>query len=233
MADVIFEKVGKDYRLGEVVIHAARDVSFEVNAGEFCIVLGSSGAGKTTVLNLLGGMETATSGKIMVAKQEVTALDEDELTDYRRYKIGFVFQFYNLIPNLTALENVELARQVCKSPLDPEEALRLVGLSERMNNFPAQLSGGEQQRVAIARAICKNPDLLLCDEPTGALDTETGKSIVGVLLDISRKMGKTVIVITHNSLLAPIADRVIEMKNGQVIGDTVQDKPAGLEAVKW
>jgi putative ABC transport system ATP-binding protein len=160
-------------------------------------------------------------------------MDEDGLTDFRRYQIGFVFQFYNLIPNLTALENVELARQVCKDPLDPVETLRLVGLSERMNNFPSQLSGGEQQRVAIARALCKNPDLLLCDEPTGALDTETGKSIISVLMDVSRKMGKTVIVITHNSLIAPIADRVIEMKNGQVVGDAVQATPAKLEAIKW
>jgi putative ABC transport system ATP-binding protein len=178
-------------------------------------------------------METVTSGKIQVVGQDITALREDELTNYRRHKIGFVFQFYNLIPNLTALENVELARQVCKSPLEPTEALRLVGLSERVNNFPAQLSGGEQQRVAIARAVCKNPDLLLCDEPTGALDTETGKTVIGVLLDVSRKMNKTVVVITHNSLIAPIADRVIEMKNGQVVGVTVQAAPVGLEAVKW
>jgi putative ABC transport system ATP-binding protein len=233
MANIIFQNVGKIYRMGETTIHAAKDVSFEVKDGEFCIVLGPSGAGKTTVLNLLGGMETVTSGKILVAGQEVTALSEDELTDYRRYKIGFVFQFYNLIPNLTALENVELARQICKSPLEPAEALRLVGLSERVNNFPGQLSGGEQQRVAIARAVCKNPDLLLCDEPTGALDTDTGKAVIGVLLDVSRKMGKTVIVITHNSLIAPIADRVIGMKNGRIICDAAQDSPLGLDAVKW
>ncbi|MDR1542488.1 MAG: ABC transporter ATP-binding protein [Clostridiales bacterium] len=233
MAKVIFEKVRKDYLMGATTIHVAKDVSFEIKEGELCIILGPSGAGKTTVLNLLGGMENATSGKITAAGQEVTALGEHELTDYRRYRIGFVFQFYNLIPNLTALENVELARQVCKSPLDPEESLRLVGLSERMNSFPAQLSGGEQQRVAIARAICKNPDLLLCDEPTGALDTETGKAVIGVLLDICRNMGKTVIIITHNSLLAPIADRVIEMKNGQVESVSIRDEPVGLEAVKW
>ena len=233
MAAIVFEKVSKDYRLGEVTIHAAKEVSFAVRNGELCIILGPSGAGKTTVLNLLGGMETATSGKILFAGQDITAMNDLALTDYRRYKIGFVFQFYNLIPNLTALENVELAKQVCKSPLEPEESLRIVGLKDRIHNFPSQLSGGEQQRVAIARAICKNPDLLLCDEPTGALDTETGKSIIAVLSDISRKMGKTVIVVTHNSLLAPIADRVIEMKNGRVTADTKQSAPASLEGIKW
>jgi putative ABC transport system ATP-binding protein len=233
MKNIVFDSVSKDYRMGEVTIHAARDVSFHVKSGELCIVLGPSGAGKTTVLNLLGGMETATSGKILFAGEDITSMNDLKLTDYRRYKIGFVFQFYNLIPNLTALENVELAKQVCKSPLEPEEALGIVGLKDRIHNFPAQLSGGEQQRVAIARAICKNPDLLLCDEPTGALDTETGKTIIGVLSDISHKMGKTVIIVTHNSLLTPIADRVIEMKNGRVVADTVQNKPADLEAIKW
>ncbi|MEM5769770.1 MAG: ABC transporter ATP-binding protein [Bacillota bacterium] len=233
MADIIFENISKDYQMGEVVIHAAREVSFAVKSGELCIILGPSGAGKTTVLNLLGGMETATSGKILFAGEEVTSMNDLKLTDYRRYKIGFVFQFYNLIPNLTALENVELAKQVCKSPLEPEEALRIVGLKDRIHNFPAQLSGGQQQRVAIARAICKNPDLLLCDEPTGALDTETGKTVLGVLSDISRKMGKTVIIVTHNSLLATIADRVIEMKNGRVVANTVQNRPADLEGIRW
>ncbi len=233
MANIIFQNVSKDYQMGEVNIHAAKEVSLTVKNGELCIILGPSGAGKTTVLNLLGGMETATSGKIFFAGQDITAMNDLELTDYRRYKIGFVFQFYNLIPNLTALENVELAKQVCKSPLEPEEALRIVGLKDRVHNFPGQLSGGEQQRVTIARAICKNPDLLLCDEPTGALDTETGKNIIGVLSDISRKMGKTVIIVTHNSLLAPIADRVIEMKNGMVAADTVKDMPAALEGIKW
>jgi putative ABC transport system ATP-binding protein len=233
MTDIVFENISKDYQMGEVVIHAAREVSFAVKSGELCIILGPSGAGKTTVLNLLGGMETATSGKILFAGEEITSMNDLKLTDYRRYKIGFVFQFYNLIPNLTALENVELAKQVCKSPLEPEEALRIVGLKDRIHNFPAQLSGGEQQRVAIARAICKNPDLLLCDEPTGALDTETGKTILGVLSDISRKMGKTVIIVTHNSLLAPIADRVIEMKNGRVVANTVQNRPADLEGIRW
>ncbi|MDR1599095.1 MAG: ABC transporter ATP-binding protein [Oscillospiraceae bacterium] len=233
MADIVFQDVSKDYRMGETVIRAVSNVSFTVKSGEFCIVLGPSGAGKTTILNLLGGMETVTSGRILAAGKDITTMGDIELTDYRRYEIGFVFQFYNLIPNLTALENVELARQVCESPLDPEEALRVVGLSGRVNNFPAQLSGGEQQRVAIARAVCKNPGLLLCDEPTGALDTETGKSIIGVLLDISRGLGKTVIVITHNALIATVADRVIEMKNGRVVSDSKQAIPASLEAVKW
>lgn len=232
MADIIFQNVSKNYQMGEVTIHAAKDVSFEIKDSELCIVLGPSGAGKTTVLNLLGGMETVTSGKILFAGEDITSMNDLKLTDYRRYKIGFVFQFYNLIPNLTALENVELAKQVCKSPLEPEEALRIVGLKDRIHNFPAQLSGGEQQRVAIARAICKNPDLLLCDEPTGALDTETGKAVIRVLSDISHKMGKTVIIVTHNSLLAPIADRVIEMKNGRVIANTVQNKPVDLEGIK-
>jgi putative ABC transport system ATP-binding protein len=178
-------------------------------------------------------MDTTTSGKIFFAGKDITALNDFELTDYRRNKIGFVFQFYNLIPNLTASENVELAKQVCKSPLEPEEALRIVGLQDRVNNFPAQLSGGEQQRVAIARAICKNPDLLLCDEPTGALDTETGKIILGVLSNISRNMGKTVIIVTHNSLLPPIADRLIEIKNGRVVQETVQEIPMDLGGIKW
>lgn len=233
MKRIVFDNVSKDYQMGEVTIHAVRNISFQVKSGELCVVLGPSGAGKTTVLNLLGGMETATSGKILFADQDITQMNDLKLTDYRRYKIGFVFQFYNLIPNLTALENVELAKQICKSSLNPEEALQIVGLKDRIHNFPAQLSGGEQQRVAIARAICKNPDLLLCDEPTGALDTETGKTIIGVLSDISHKMGKTVIIVTHNSLLAPIADRVIEMKNGRVVTNTVQNKPADLEAIKW
>ncbi|MDR1642692.1 MAG: ABC transporter ATP-binding protein [Clostridiales bacterium] len=230
---IIFEKVSKSYQMGEVSIAAAKDVSFAIQEGELCVMLGPSGAGKTTVLNLLGGMEPASSGKIMFGDLEVTSMSERQLTEYRRHKIGFVFQFYNLIPNLTALENVELAKQACKSPLAPEEALRIVGLKDRIHNFPAQLSGGEQQRVAVARAICKNPDLMLCDEPTGALDTETGKGVLRVLSEISRDMGKTVVIVTHNSLLAPMADRVIEMKNGRVASDTIQETPAGLEAIKW
>lgn len=233
MSEITLENVSKEYRMGEVTIHALNQVSLQVDKGEFCIVLGPSGAGKSTVLNLLGGMDTATSGKIIAAGSDITAMNDLELTDYRRYKIGFVFQFYNLIPNLTAAENVELAKQVCRSPLEPEEALQIVGLKDRIHNFPAQLSGGEQQRVAIARAICKNPDLLLCDEPTGALDTETGKTVLKVLSDISRKMRKTVIIVSHNSLLAPIADRLIEMKNGRVIRESVQKSPADLEGIKW
>ncbi len=233
MADIIFDNVSKDYKMGEVTIHAVKQVSFQVRNGELAIILGPSGAGKTTVLNLLGGMENATSGKIYFDGKDITTMNDLELTDYRRYKIGFVFQFYNLIPNLTAVENVEMAKQVCKSPLEPEEALRIVGLKDRIHNFPSQLSGGEQQRVAIARAICKNPDLLLCDEPTGALDTETGKTVLRVLSDISRKMGKTVIIITHNSLVAPIAGRLIEMKNGRVVKEYVQDSPTDLEGIKW
>lgn len=233
MADIYFENVRKNYQMGEVIIRAVDGVSFQVQSGELCILLGPSGAGKTTVLNLLGGMDTATSGRILFGGTDITAMDDLELTDYRRYQIGFVFQFYNLIPNLTAIENVELAKQVCKSPLDPQEALRVVGLKDRIHNFPAQLSGGEQQRVAIARAICKNPDLLLCDEPTGALDTETGKTVLGVLADISRKMRKTVMIVTHNSLLAPVADRLIEMKNGRVMQEIVQEAPADWEGIKW
>lgn len=233
VAVIIFDNVSKDYKIGEVTIQAAKQVSFQVRNGELCIILGPSGAGKTTVLNLLGGMENATSGKILFDGKDITTMNDLELTDYRRYKIGFVFQFYNLIPNLTAAENVELAKQVCKSPLEPEEALRIVGLKDRIHNFPAQLSGGEQQRVAIARAICKNPNLLLCDEPTGALDTETGKTVLRVLSDISRKMGKTVIIITHNSLVAPIADRLIEMKNGRIVKESVQGSPVDLEGIKW
>jgi putative ABC transport system ATP-binding protein len=233
VADIIFENVKKDYQMGEVTIRAADDVSFQVRNGELCVLLGPSGAGKTTVLNLLGGMDTATSGKIFFAGKDITRMNDLELTDHRRYKTGFVFQFYNLIPNLTAAENVELAKQVCKSPMEPEEALRIVGLKDRVQNFPSQLSGGEQQRVAIARAICKNPDLLLCDEPTGALDTETGKTVLGVLSDISRKMGKTVVIVTHNSLLVPIADRLVEMKNGRVTREIVQEAPVDLDGIKW
>ena len=233
MADVRFENVRKIYRVGEVVIPAVDDASFQVRHGELCVLLGPSGAGKTTVLNLLGGMDTATAGRILFAGKDVTAMDARELTTFRRYNIGFVFQFYNLVPNLTATENVELARQVCQSPIEPEEALRLVGLKDRLRNFPAQLSGGEQQRVAIARALCKNPDLLLCDEPTGALDTETGKTVLGVLSDVSRSLGKTVIIVTHNTLLAPIADRVIEMKNGRVVRDRAQEAVTAVEHLPW
>lgn len=233
MANIKFQNVSKQYQMGEVIIKAADKVSFEVKDGELAIVVGPSGAGKTTVLNLLGGMDGVTTGQIFFGDTDITKLNEKALTEYRRHNIGFVFQFYNLMPNLTAIENVELAKQVCKSPLEPVEVLRMVGLGDRLNNFPGQLSGGEQQRVAIARALCKNPDLLLCDEPTGALDTDTGKTILGVLSDISHKMHKTVIIITHNSLLEPIASRLIRMKNGAVISEFVNEKISGLEEIKW
>ncbi|MHB8132206.1 MAG: ABC transporter ATP-binding protein [Mobilitalea sp.] len=233
MPHVIFDNVSKDYQMGEVTINALKDVSFEIGKGELCFILGPSGAGKSTILNILGGMESVTSGKIYLDNNDITAMNDLELTNYRRYNIGFVFQFYNLIPNLTSLENVELAKQVCKSPLKAVEALSIVGLKDRINHFPAQLSGGEQQRVAIARAICKNPELMLCDEPTGALDTITGKNILRILSDISRKMGKTVVIITHNSLLSTIADRIIKVKNGLIEKQTIVSSPNKLEDIQW
>jgi len=233
MPHVLFDNVSKEYQMGEVTISALKDVSFEIRKGELCIILGPSGAGKSTILNILGGMETVTSGKIYSDNNDITAMNDLELTNYRRYNIGFVFQFYNLIPNLTALENVELAKQVCKSPLDAVEALRMVGLKDRVDNFPAQLSGGEQQRVAVARAICKNPELMLCDEPTGALDTITGKDVLKALSDISRIMGKTVVIITHNSLLSAIADRVIKVKNGRIEEQVTVSCPKRLEDIQW
>lgn len=233
MPNIEFINVNKQYQLGEIIIDAAKDVNFNVKSGELAIILGPSGAGKTTVLNLLGGMDRATSGKISFGDMDVTQLNDKKLSTYRRHNIGFIFQFYNLIPNLTALENDELAKQVCKDPLDPREVLERVGLGHRLNNFPAQLSGGEQQRVAIARALCKNPDLLLCDEPTGALDTETGKIVLGVLYSLCKEMKKTVIIITHNSLLSPIAQRLIQMKNGAVISETINNNPKSLEEIQW
>ena len=233
MADIIFDNVSKYYKMGEVTIHAVKQVSFQVRNGELVIILGPSGAGKTTVLNRLGGRENVTSGKIYFNGQDITTLNELELTDYRRYKIGFVFQFYNLMPNLTAVENVEMAQAGLQITAGARGSFAHCRLKDRIHNFPSQLSGGEQQRVAIARAICKNPELLLCDEPTGALDTETGKTVLGVLSDISRKMGKTVLIITHNSLIAPIADRLIEMRNGMVVKEWVQNSPADLEEIKW
>lgn len=233
MADIIFEDVCKAYQVGEVSIHAVDRVGFEIKSGEFAAVLGPSGAGKTTVLNLLGGMDRVTSGKIWVGGRDIAALNAKELNIYRRLKVGFVFQFYNLMPSLTALENVELARQVCKAPLSPRETLERVGLSERMDNFPAQLSGGEQQRVAIARALCKDPELLLCDEPTGALDSATGRKILTLLNEVSRDMGKTVVIITHNAAIIPAAQRVIRMKSGHVDGVEVNDAPAAMEEIAW
>lgn len=226
MAAIVFEKVSKDYRLGEVTIHAAKEVSFAVSNGELCIILGPSGAGKTTVLNLLGGMETATSGKILFAGQDITAMNDLALTDYRRYKIGFVFQFYNLIPNLTALENVELAKQVCKSPLEPEESLRIVGLKDRIHNFPSQLSGGEQQRVAIARAFVARPRLLLADEPTGNLDQAAGRVVTELLFSLHRQSGATLVLITHDPALAARCSRVIQLEDGRISIDDPQAESA-------
>ncbi|MDD3411876.1 MAG: ABC transporter ATP-binding protein, partial [Eubacteriales bacterium] len=208
-------------------------VSFEMEKGELCVVLGPSGAGKTTVLNLLGGMDRATSGRIQVGDKEVTALSDHALTEYRRLDVGFVFQFYNLMPNLTALENVELARQVCPRSLDPEEIMNQVGLGARMHNFPAQLSGGEQQRVSIARALCKNPALLLCDEPTGALDSRTGLQVLSLLSDVCRKYDTTVAIITHNALIAPLANRVVRIRNGGVESVTLNPAPAKVEDISW
>lgn len=225
--------VVKTYKMGEVEIHAVAGVDFEIKKGEFVVIVGPSGAGKTTVLNILGGMDSATKGKVIVDGTDIAKFSEKQLTAYRRDDIGFVFQFYNLVQNLTALENVELALQICKNPLKADQVLKEVGLAERMKNFPAQLSGGEQQRVAIARALAKNPKLLLCDEPTGALDYQTGKSILKLLQDTCRKKGMTVIVITHNMALTPMADRVIHIKNGSVSGIETNDTPTPVEQIEW
>ncbi len=225
--------VKKIYRMGEVEIHAAAGISFSVEKGEFAVIVGPSGAGKTTVLNILGGMDTATSGRLLVDGVDIGSFSGKKLVRYRREDIGFVFQFYNLVPNLTALENVELALQICRHPLDAEQVLGEVGLADRMKNFPSQLSGGEQQRVSIARALAKNPKLLLCDEPTGALDYQTGKAILKLLQDTCREKGVTVIVITHNSAIAPMADRVIEIKNGRVENMRVNPNPVSVETIEW
>lgn len=225
--------VRKIYKMGEVEIAAADGIDFYVGKGEFAVVVGASGAGKTTVLNILGGMDTATSGKVLVDGENIAKFSPRNLTAYRRDDIGFVFQFYNLIPNLTALENVELALQICKDPLPAEQVLKEVGLGNRLSNFPAQLSGGEQQRVSIARALAKNPKLLLCDEPTGALDYNTGKAILKLLQDTCREKGMTVILITHNLAIAPMADRVIQIKNGKVAKMTVNPDPVPVEKIEW
>lgn len=230
---VRFEHVKKTYHVGEVDIQALQDATFTVGKGELCVIVGPSGAGKTTLLNILGGMDTLTDGKIFLGDSEVSAYNTRQLTAYRRHDIGFVFQFYNLVPNLTALENVELAAQICKDPLDAAEVLKSVGLEKRMTNFPAQLSGGEQQRVAIARALAKNPKLLLCDEPTGALDYATGKAILKLLQDMSRQKGMTVIIITHNSALTAMADRVIRVKNGMVVSEEINTNPVPVEEIEW
>ena len=230
---VEFKNVSKHYIMGSNVIKAADDVNFSIGQGEFCVVVGPSGAGKTTVLNMLGGMDQVTGGEIFVDGVKISDFNERTLTDYRRYDVGFVFQFYNLIQNLTALENVEIASEICKNPLDARKTLEEVGLSERMSNFPAQLSGGEQQRVSIARAIAKNPKLLLCDEPTGALDYETGKNILKLLQKICRENHKTVIVITHNQAITRMADRVIHVKNGKVSGEELNAHPADVDVIEW
>ena len=230
---ILFEEVSKYYQMGEHKIAAVDNVSFNIGKGEFCVIVGASGAGKTTLLNILGGMDSSSSGTIFLDNQEISNLNEKQLTEYRRHDIGFVFQFYNLVQNLTAVENVELASEICRDPQDPKEALASVGLSDRMFNFPAQLSGGEQQRVAIARALAKNPKVLLCDEPTGALDYNTGKSILKLLQDSCRKTGKTVIVITHNQAITQMADRVIEMRNGKISKTEINAHPIPVERIEW
>ncbi len=233
MSFVEFRNVSRFYTMGKNVIKAADGVNFTIEEGEFCVVVGPSGAGKTTVLNMLGGMDTVSEGEIYVDGVQISAFNEKQFTEYRRYDVGFVFQFYNLIQNLTALENVEIASEICKNPLDAKQTLIKVGLEERLNNFPAQLSGGEQQRVSIARAIAKNPKLLLCDEPTGALDYETGKNILRLLHNVCRENKKTVIVITHNQAITRMADRVIHIKNGKVSSEERIENPEDVSAIEW
>ncbi len=230
---ITIKDVVKEYVMGEITIRAADGISFEVNQGELVVVLGPSGAGKSTVLNILGGMDGATSGEVMVNGKDITKFSKNELTLYRRKHIGFIFQFYNLMPNLTALENVEIAAQICDDPLDAITVLERVGLGERMNNFPAQLSGGEQQRVSIARAVAKNPTLLLCDEPTGALDYVTGKSILKLLRDVNRDFNKTVMIITHNTPIAQMADKVVKINNGRVESVVLNGDPIPIERIEW
>ena len=230
---VKLKDITKVYHMGEVEIRAADNINFSIKKGEFVVIVGPSGAGKTTVLNILGGMDTATGGTLTVEGKDITAYDSRQLTGYRRDDIGVVVQFYNLIPNLTALENVELALQICKDPLDAKKVLEDVGLGDRLDNFPAQLSGGEQQRVSIARALAKNPKLLLCDEPTGALDYNTGKAILKLLQNMCRERGMTVIVITHNQALAPMADRLIHIKNGQVSHMETNENPMSIDEIEW
>lgn len=232
-AYIEFKDVKKIYQMGEVKIEALSGVDFTINKGEFVIVAGASGAGKSTILNILGGMDSLTSGQIFVDNKEISKYNSKQLTVYRRLEIGFVFQFYNLVQNLTAIENVELATQICKNPLDIEETIAAVGLADRKNNFPAQLSGGEQQRVAIARALAKNPKLLLCDEPTGALDYNTGKQILKLLQDTCRERGMTVVIITHNLALTPMGDKVIHVKNGRVSSIVVNENPVPVEGIEW
>ena len=233
MSYIVFENVCRDYPAGDTVVHAADHVSFSIEKGELCVILGHSGAGKTTVLNLLGGMDRVSSGKITVGDKVITDMTDSQLTEYRRTDVGFVFQFYNLMHNLTALENVELARQVCSNALDPATVLRDVGLQDRMDNFPPQLSGGEQQRVSIARALCKNPALLLCDEPTGALDSSTGEQVLELLTRLCRDYHTTVVIITHNAAIAPLGNRIIRLGNGRVQEVSVNEKPIRVEEIQW
>ena len=233
MAFVEFHDVKKVYQMGQVRIEALRDVNFEVEKGEFCVVVGASGAGKTTILNILGGMDTLSEGSVWLDGKEISSYNKRQLTEYRRFDIGFVFQFYNLVQNLTALENVELASQICKEPLPAAAVLEAVGLKERLSNFPAQLSGGEQQRVAIARALAKNPKLLLCDEPTGALDYNTGKAVLKLLQDTCRNSGVTVIVITHNQAITAMADRIITVRSGTVVSEEKNTKIIPVEQIEW
>lgn len=230
---VEFKNVYKRYQMGEITINAVDGISFSVEEGEFAVVVGASGAGKTTVLNILGGMDSCTEGEIIVGGRSVSRLSDKQLIEYRRYDIGFVFQFYNLVHNLTAKENVELAAQICRNPMDSEEALDSVGLLERKDNFPAQLSGGEQQRVSIARALAKNPKLLLCDEPTGALDYNTGRQILALLQETCRRQKMTVMLITHNNAITPMADHVIEMKSGKIVRDEYNKNPKSIDEIEW
>ena len=233
MAYVEFRDVGKTYRMGEVEIQALHDATFDIEKGELVVIVGPSGAGKTTLLNILGGMDTLSTGRVSLDGREISKMNRRQLTDYRREDVGFVFQFYNLIGNLTALENVELANQICRDPLDAAQILKDVGLGHRMKNFPSQLSGGEQQRVAIARALAKNPKLLLCDEPTGALDYQTGKAILQLLQDTGRRTGMTVVIITHNGALTAMADRVIRVKNGTVSSMQLNENPQNIAEIEW
>lgn len=233
MSFIEFTNVEREYVVGGSVIKAVNGVSFQIEKNTFNVVLGQSGAGKTTVLNMLGGMDTPTKGSICVGEEDVAKMNEKELTDYRRNKIGFVFQFYNLVPNLTALENVQLAKEICRQPLDPKEMLERVGLGERMNNFPSQMSGGEQQRVSIARALAKNPEIVLCDEPTGALDSETGRKVLKLVRDVAQDMGKTVIVVTHNAPIADMAQMIIHMRDGRIYETRLQEHPKNVEEIVW
>ena len=233
MAYIEFKNVCKDYQMGEVIIHALTNTNFEVEKGELVVIVGPSGAGKTTALNILGGMDNVTSGRVIVDNKEISRLKNKELIKYRREDIGFVFQFYNLVQNLTAIENVELATQICKRSLNPSDVMEKVGLSDRKNNFPSQLSGGEQQRVAIARAVAKNPKLLLCDEPTGALDYKTGKQILKLLQTTCRNENMTVIIVTHNAAIAEMADKIIKFKNGKVEDTIINKEPKSIEEIEW